>query len=189
MTQKSTNPKDRIGCTKVPLSMIPLSAQIQAALAHFDGSLKYGVYNWRRETVAASIYVDAALRHINKWFHGEECDADSGIHHLGHALACLNIVIDAQSYGNLVDDRPPADCSPADIDAARNDVLRLIKLRGKEVPSTPPITDEPGSMEPGLIHGLNQWLEDHPPAECCPDVPVSEAKHVPMEHDDQWDNF
>src|SRR5690606_19374294 len=78
----SSNPKDRIGLTKVPLHYIPLSAQINQALAHLDGALKYGQFNWRTETVAATIYLDAALRHILKFTHGEDCDADSGVHHL-----------------------------------------------------------------------------------------------------------
>lgn len=168
---QSTNSKDRIGATKVPLSLIPLSAQIHAALAHFDGAQKYQAWNWRKETVAASIYVDAALRHIQKWFQGEEKDRDSGIHHLGHALACLNIILDAQAYGNLVDDRPPADGSPVELDAAREEVLRLIKLRGKDVPSTPPITEKVQTDEP------DPELFDHYDPSICP---------CPNEDDDLW---
>jgi hypothetical protein len=40
------------------------------------------------------------------WFDGEEVASDSGVHHLGHAMACLAILLDAQETGNLVDDRP-----------------------------------------------------------------------------------
>lgn len=198
MIPQSSNPKDRIGCTKVPLSLIPLSAQIHAALAHFDGSCKYGHYNWRHESVAASIYIDAALRHIHKWYHGESYDADSGIHHLGHALACLNIILDAASCGKLVDDRPKADDSPAMLDTFRSEVIRLLERHGKKIPSTPPITGGPGSMEPGLIHGINSWID-----QACEDAiatnkteeravgSVEEANaeprySVPMEHNDEW---
>lgn len=135
----TTNPKDRIGLTKVPLHFIPLSAQVHTALAHLDGALKYGAYNWRHESVAATIYLDAAYRHIGKWLNGEEKDSDSGVHHLGHAIACLNIVLDAANYGNLIDDRPPSDNSAELLDDSREEVIRLLKLRGKEIPSTPPI--------------------------------------------------
>ena len=138
----TSNPKDRIGTTKVPLHLIPLSAQIHAALAHFDGACKYGRYNWRQETVAAMIYVDACLRHIHKWVHGEIMDAESGVHHLGHAIACLNIILDAATYGNLIDDRPPADRSPSLLDTARAEVVRLLARHGFDIPSTPPINDE-----------------------------------------------
>lgn len=71
-----------------------------------DGARKYGPYNWRTKRVTASIYIDAALRHITAWFDGEELAEDSGIPHLGHARASLAILIDALETGNLNDDRP-----------------------------------------------------------------------------------
>jgi hypothetical protein len=37
---------------------------------------------------------------------GEELAADSGVHHLGHARACCNILLDAAENGFLVDNRP-----------------------------------------------------------------------------------
>lgn len=140
---KSSNPKDRIGITKVPLHLIPLPAQIVASLAHLDGAIKYGPYNWRKEKVAATIYIDAALRHIQKWLNGQEMDADNGaVHNLGHAIACLNILIDAQHYGNLIDDRPPADASPLQLDEMQAVVKKLLERHGKQVPSTPPIAND-----------------------------------------------
>lgn len=102
---KPTNPKDLIGCNKLPLSLVPPSAIAVASLAHLEGALKYGKYNWRTAGVKASIYLDACLRHVEKWASGEEIADDSGIHHLGHAMACLNILYDAQVGGNLIDDR------------------------------------------------------------------------------------
>jgi hypothetical protein len=107
---KDTNPKDAIGSTKVPLSLVPPIAIAHAALAHLDGASKYGRWNWRIAGVRASIYVDAALRHLEDWFHGEEIAPD-GVHHLGHALACINIILDAAEHGKLNDDRPPGDVS------------------------------------------------------------------------------
>lgn len=104
---KPSNPKDAMGSTKLPLSLVPATAMAYASLAHLDGALKYGAWNWRDAGARASIYVDAALRHIEKWNNGEEFDRDSGVHHLGHVLACINILIDAQLSGVLTDDRPP----------------------------------------------------------------------------------
>ena len=43
--------------------------------------------------------------HLNAWAEGEEAAPDSGVHHLGHARACLGILLDAQETGNLIDDR------------------------------------------------------------------------------------
>lgn len=74
-----------------------------------DGARKYGPFNWRGNAVVASIYIDALIRHAMSWFEGEECADDSGVHHLGHAIACLGILLDAQETGNLIDDRPGKD--------------------------------------------------------------------------------
>jgi hypothetical protein len=101
------NPKNRFGLAKVPMRLAPASARIQLALAFKDGARKYGPYNWRISGVKASIYWDAAMRHMDAWLDGEECAPDSGVHHLGHAMACLAIIIDAAETGQLNDDRPP----------------------------------------------------------------------------------
>jgi hypothetical protein len=105
---KASNPKDSIGATKLPLSLVPETAIAHASLAHLDGAAKYGAWNWRHAGVRASIYLDAVRRHLAAWQAGEERAADSGVHHLGHALACVNILLDAQACGKLIDDRPPS---------------------------------------------------------------------------------
>lgn len=103
---KSTNPKDRIGIHKPPIHLIPASALIIESMAFLDGAIKYGPYNWRKERVSASIYVGAALRHLLAWQDREELSRDARRHHLGHARACLGIILDAQAINQLVDDRP-----------------------------------------------------------------------------------
>lgn len=100
------NPKDIIGSTKVSLSKIPPVALLHMALAHMNGAGKYGKFNWRDKAVQADIYVDAILRHTLAWYEREEVALDSGIHHLGHAMASAGILLDAQSTGKLVDNRP-----------------------------------------------------------------------------------
>lgn len=101
-----TNPKDLLGIKKVQLNLVPPSSIIYQALAMEDGAKKYGPYNWRENKVIASIYVAAAMRHLQQWYDGEELAADSQKPHLAHALACLGIIVDAKETGNLVDDRP-----------------------------------------------------------------------------------
>jgi hypothetical protein len=100
------NPKDVIGSKKVSLTKLPAIATAWGAMAMMDGAGKYGPYNFRDKSVQASIYVDAARRHLDCWFEGEECARDSKVHHLGHALACIAILLDTQATGNLIDDRP-----------------------------------------------------------------------------------
>lgn len=100
------NPKDLFGSVKVSFTKLPAVAIAHGAHAMMDGAQKYGAYNWRDKKVIASIYVDAALRHLACWFEGQEDAPDSGVHHLGHAIACCAILLDAQETGNLIDDRP-----------------------------------------------------------------------------------
>lgn len=101
-----TNPKDLLGAKKVSITKLPMVGVLHGAHAMMNGAGKYGPYNWRDNKVIASIYIDAAARHLASWFEGEEIAEDSGVHHLGHAIACMAILLDAQETGNLVDDRP-----------------------------------------------------------------------------------
>lgn len=106
MGGNAVNPKDLVGVKKVSLTKLPPVAALHAAHALMNGAARYGPYNWRDKAVRASIYVDACERHLNAWLDGEEDAQDSGVHHLGHAIACLAILLDAQEAGMLVDDRP-----------------------------------------------------------------------------------
>ena len=103
---ETANPKDLLGAKKVSISKLPMVAVLHGAHAMMNGASKYGPFNWRSKKVQADIYVDAAMRHLAAWFEGEENAEDSGVHHLGHAIACCAILLDAQETGNLVDNRP-----------------------------------------------------------------------------------
>jgi hypothetical protein len=83
------------------------------ALGFRDGAEKYDPFNWRKSNVEAQTYIGAALRHLLAWQDGEEVADDSGLPHLAHALSCLAILVDAQTGGFLIDNRPPAGAMPA----------------------------------------------------------------------------
>lgn len=100
-----TNPKATAGAKKLNLFLLPPVAMMHMAHAMFDGELKYGAYKFRETKVEASVYIAAALRHLELWADGEEDAPDSLAHHLGHVMACCAILLDAQAYGNLIDDR------------------------------------------------------------------------------------
>lgn len=104
----SSNPKDAIGRGKTPLHLIPPAAMIAEARVMGLGAAKYGAFNWRDATVAATVYLSAAERHLLAFRDREDNDAESGESHLAHARACLAILVDAFSSGNVVDDRPKA---------------------------------------------------------------------------------
>ena len=103
------NPKDLLGVLKVDLSCVPPVSILYEALGMQDGKVKYGAFNWREKKVIASIYYAAAKRHLDAWFDGQdvtEGPGEAGYPHLGHAKACIGIIIDALETGNLIDDRP-----------------------------------------------------------------------------------
>jgi hypothetical protein len=101
------NPKSAQGAKKHSLHLVPTAALIAESEAFADGVAKYGAANWRKTGVAASVYVAAAMRHIALWHDGgEDRASDSGAKHLGHARACLGIILDAEACGKLIDDRP-----------------------------------------------------------------------------------
>jgi 5'(3')-deoxyribonucleotidase len=104
-SSKPSNPKDIIGSNKLPLSVFPASAIALGAVGNFNGLVKYGRDNFRAVGIRASIYVDAAMRHLLAWFEGQECDPDDEVPHLGAVLACVAIIVDARAAGKLTDDR------------------------------------------------------------------------------------
>lgn len=111
---QAVNPKTAQGNKKYNLRLLPLPAEVEVNRALEDGMHKYGAANWRITGVPASVYVDAARRHLAQWFDGgQERASDSNVHNLGHAMACLAILLDAQWNNTLSDDRP-APCRDTD---------------------------------------------------------------------------
>jgi hypothetical protein len=106
-----TNPKDLIGVKKPRLSLVSPAGIIYESLAMQNGGAKYGPFNWREKKVQAMIYIEACMRHLLSWQDGEEIAADSGVPHLGHAKACLGILIDAIETNSIIDDRPKNGCA------------------------------------------------------------------------------
>jgi hypothetical protein len=107
---KATNPKDAIGSKKVPImSVVPWGVIGRVALGLLEGAIKYGRHNYRIYGVRASVYVDATLRHMARFWEGEDLDPDSkvGLHHIDKALASLTVLRDAMLQENWHDDRPP----------------------------------------------------------------------------------
>lgn len=104
-TPDTANPKDANGRAKLPLHLWPTTATAVGCLGFLEGELKYGRNNFRATDVAASVYVAAAKRHLDDWFEGQESASDTGSLHLGNALACIAIIVDAQANGTLIDDR------------------------------------------------------------------------------------
>ena len=92
---------------KYGLDQIPPEILIEYARVFDYGAEKYARDNWRAGTDWHQFY-GSALRHIYKWWLGEDIDPETGLPHLAHALwnvACLRYY---QIHGIGNDDRPPA---------------------------------------------------------------------------------
>lgn len=102
------NPKDILGLKKPPLRLVPPALLLYVARVMGLGAKKYGPFNWRTEgqPVRRTVYLEAAMRHILSALDGEDIDPESGQPHEAHAAACMGIILDAGSLGQLVDDRP-----------------------------------------------------------------------------------
>lgn len=103
---RSSNPKRAYGVKKPSAQFIPPVAIVEESVVMALGAAKYGPYNWQDDPVDATTYYSAAIRHLLQWFSGEDKDPESGASHLAHVRACMAILIDAQSSGVLIDDRP-----------------------------------------------------------------------------------
>jgi dATP/dGTP diphosphohydrolase len=173
-TAKDSNPKDGIGETKLPLYLVPATAIAMYSLAHLNGGLKYGFWNWRKAGVRLSVYVNALRRHLSAYENGEEVDPDDGVPHLSAMGACLNIIIDAGACGKLVDDRPPRAPIRAFFNRLTPIVTALKKLHAKRDPRHWRISDsdicscgrkldEPGHGEVGCTSNIFALIDPNAP--------------------------
>jgi hypothetical protein len=101
------NPKDALGRAKPPLSTVPVPVLFEMGAGLMEGAAKYARHNYRVAKIRASVYYDAALRHLMAWWEGEDIDPESGVHHVGKTLSCLAVLRDAQMNDMIIDDRPP----------------------------------------------------------------------------------
>jgi len=107
LTKRDINPKDDVGSKKVPMSVVSAPVLMEIGLGMMEGARKYGRHNYRIAGVRASVYYDAAMRHLMAWWEGEDVDPDSGLNHVTKALACLSVLRDSMILENYKDDRPP----------------------------------------------------------------------------------
>ena len=89
---------------KVDISLVPLVATEAEARALMFGEKKYGRYNYT-QGFETSRLVAACLRHVLAYQDGEDTDPESGLSHLGHAKACLSMLLHCDQLGTLRDNR------------------------------------------------------------------------------------
>ena len=70
------------------------------------GADKYGDRNWELGIEYGRLYA-AALRHLTRWWDGEDLDDESGMNHMAHATCCLMMLLHfVESEQDGLDDRP-----------------------------------------------------------------------------------
>lgn len=99
------NPKTAFGEKKPKMSDTPTVGIVEMGKVFTMGAGKYGRFNWRQHRVSSTVYYDAAQRHLLAWFEGENIDPESGLSHLAHVMACMNIILDAEKHSKLNDNR------------------------------------------------------------------------------------
>lgn len=75
---------------KLQFSLIPPEIKLYLAEILTFGAKKYAPDNWKKIDVQR--YYDALERHMNAFQLGEENDAESGMHHLKHALTNMMFI-------------------------------------------------------------------------------------------------
>ena len=90
---------------KPDFSLIPLVTLEDEARVWMYGRAKYAAWNWAKG-MPWSVPLACALRHLAAFQRGEECDPESGLPHLAHAMCNLRMLtLFANTYPEG-DDRP-----------------------------------------------------------------------------------
>ena len=79
---------------KPRLDLLPWGAVLACADALTYGAERYGEGNWTRLHDGKRRFLAASLRHIVAYARGEWLDSESGLPHLGHAIASLMFVFE-----------------------------------------------------------------------------------------------
>ena len=167
MSNLPPNPKQAYGDKKLNLSLVPPVSIAYEAMAFMEGARKYGPYNWRDKAVEAMTYIAALQRHVGQWLDGEEIDQESGDPHLAHAKACLGILIDAMTTGNLIDNRPKP--------GAMTKVLA--ERAAQPVPLSPRIEENLQRTESGrFAHACPDLDQEYEPGHGFKTVPIARIK-------------
>ncbi len=74
-------------------SLLPAGVLKEVIAVMEYGAQKYGENNWQQLTDGQRRYYDAAMRHLDAWRAGTPVDAESGLHHLAHAMCSLMFIV------------------------------------------------------------------------------------------------
>ena len=92
---------------KPRFSLIPQYALEEVAKVFTYGAEKYEEHNYSKGAPNLD-YIDAALRHINKYLRNRDIDHETAYSHLAHAISNLMMTLDNDMIGVSIDKRNKA---------------------------------------------------------------------------------
>jgi hypothetical protein len=101
----------RFNAGKADYSLIPMGTLEEEARVWMYGRQKYAAWNWTKG-MAWSVPFACAMRHMAAWQRGEECDPESGLPHLAHAMCNLRMLTLYSKTFPQGDDRPVKELQP-----------------------------------------------------------------------------
>lgn len=101
----------RFNTGKPDYSLIPMFTLEGEARVWGYGAAKYKAWNWTKG-MAWSVPFACAMRHMAAWQRGEECDPESGLPHLDHAMCNLRMLKLYSITYPQGDDRPTKELQP-----------------------------------------------------------------------------
>ena len=90
---------------KLRFELVPTAIQFECAKVYTDGAKKYGDRNWEKG-LAVSRAFGSVMRHVMKFWSGQDIDPDHGTHHLAHAIVELQMIHETLRVHPELDDRP-----------------------------------------------------------------------------------
>lgn len=122
----------RFNTGKLPIELVPTSAMYAIADALGYGASKYEANNWRRG-MKWSIPYSCAMRHLLKWFEGEDRDEESGREHLSHVMANVAMLIEYAETCKDLDDRYTSARKYDTFKSTKAEELDMPKIDDKEL--------------------------------------------------------
>lgn len=98
------NKAKKFDSNKIDLSFVSINMKKAVAEALQYGAEKYGRDNYHAG-LSSNRLIGALERHLELWKNKEEVDSESGLSHLSHMAATLQMIVDSIALGSLQDDR------------------------------------------------------------------------------------
>lgn len=95
----------RYNAGKPDFSLIPMTTLEDEIRVWEYGAKKYAAWNWTKG-MAWSVPFACLMRHMAAWQRGEECDPESGLPHLAHAMCNLRMLTYYSQFYKEGDNRP-----------------------------------------------------------------------------------